>query len=49
VPIIAVELLNCGAGVVGRFEGDNSGPFGTTAGVDVDVGSNDGSFLGYNT
>ncbi len=47
MPVVSIELLDGIASIVRRFEGDDSGSFRTAGRIDVDIGTNDGSFLCY--
>lgn len=45
LPVVAIELLDGIACVVGGLKGHNSGALGATGGIGVDVGTDDGALL----
>lgn len=46
LPVVAVELLNGVASIVGALENNNAGSLGTAVGSNVDVGANHGTISG---
>jgi hypothetical protein len=48
LPVIAVELLDCGAGIIRALKDDDTRSFGATIRADMDIGSNNSAISSWN-